>query len=104
MDEEDREEELETEKVLEEGEKIARFVDSEEWNLVKRGLNESISAAESILGIESKDQDSMFREVAAKQLAVEIVRQWIEDVEATVEQSRGNSAIMENEDITKRFE
>jgi hypothetical protein len=90
MDTQQRKEIAETRNLLTKQEKVSNFVDSSEWDLVKACLTEKLADAGSILGLESKDADSLFKEVAARQLAVEIIREWLTEIEGIAVQYKEN--------------
>ncbi len=70
----------ETKKVLTDAEKIKKTIDTEGWRIIMKILNEILSDNDSILDIGSKNRDDMYIEIASRQLAIGMIKQWIDDV------------------------
>lgn len=94
--------------VITEGEKLQSMTNGDGWKIAKRILTNKLMDAGSILGLSAtnKTKDSLIQEIGARQLAVEIVYSWIEEVEGRVAQHKSHGDIfkdIKNEEIIKYF-
>ena len=81
------EQEVVTDKVYVEGEKIARFVDSDDWKFAKDRLMSLVRDADSIRGIDKETpKDMLLIEIEAKKMAVGMILGWIDDIEGIAQQ------------------
>lgn len=103
------EKDLETTKVLTEGDKVARFVASDDYQLVKGKFLKLIAEADSISTISPEDleKQTTMLTIQIRAGAIALVRQWLAIVEGTAAQAIHNTnAMTENQkdDIIKRNE
>jgi hypothetical protein len=79
----------ETTKVLNEGDRIARFVQSEDYQLIKGKLMGLLAAADSISTIASEDleKDTTMRTIQIRAGAIALVKEWIGQVEGIANQA-----------------
>ena len=90
----------ETKKILSEGEQIQQMTETQGWQIVKERIFKRLADAGSILGIESKDPEKMMLELSAKQMAVQIVIDWLrEDVDGEVEKHKNYNEILTKQQI-----
>lgn len=95
--------------LLREQRKVEEWVASEAWQVVKKKLLEKLVAIDSVrrLPIEQQNFDQIGRDAVTRQGAVELVLEWINDVEGIAKQSKHNRNAMEqvrNEEIIQNFE
>jgi hypothetical protein len=82
--------------VLSDGEKIEALVRSDAWALVKQKLNERIVQIGNIMTLGRDEQgkptnvENLIAELGARQMVVEIILDWLRDVEGTAEQHRSH--------------
>jgi hypothetical protein len=87
----------ETREELQVGEKLSRLVDSQDWVQAKLLLNDLILEVSNILQIEERDPILLMQEVASRQLAVSLVRAWIDQVEGGAFAHQMNKQSLENQ-------
>ena len=98
----------ETDKVLSEGEKVMNFVNSDGWRWAKDRILDLVADVQNIGNIDaSVSSDVLLREVQAKQLAVDMVKRWLEEVEGRANQHKsqdqGLANSKEEEEIIKQY-
>ena len=87
----------ETSQVINEGEKVQSFVESEDWQKIKKELVARLIDTDSVGNIEAKDPQQVVIEMSAKQMAIDIVLGWVREIEGQAEQSRE-----QNQEFLKR--
>ncbi len=87
----------ETREELRKGEHLARLVDSQDWAQAKQLLNELILECSNILQIEERNPNLLMQEVASRQLAVNLVREWIARGEGGAYAHAMNKKSLENQ-------
>lgn len=98
-----------TEKVLQEGEMVANFVESDGWRWARDRFLELVKENESVLGIKmGKNWQDVVVELGARQLAVQIVTEWIAQVEGRASQHKNQERDLvkkeDEEETTKYYE
>jgi hypothetical protein len=81
----------ETRIVYDEGEHISSLVSSEGWKLAKRALSSRILEIGNILSI-SKTENAV-QELGARQIAIQLVLDWLRDIEGAANQHKSNKDI-----------
>ena len=78
----------ETQKLLNEHEKIAEFTKSEAWHTIKGKLVHYMAKIDSLTEIpEGLDPDQMFMEMKIRHGAISLVQQWLKEIEGISNQS-----------------
>lgn len=78
----------ETKKLVSEGQKIADFVNSEAWRMIRRSLYDKLMLNDSITAIDfTGSNETLIREVMARAHASRLVLQWIGEVEGRAKQA-----------------
>ena len=88
----------ETTKVLTDAEKIKNVTDSEAWKLMMHMLNDILASNDSLTDIIGEDKDKMFQEIAARQLAIKMVKDWVDDISGVVNTYKSYREIIYRED------
>lgn len=89
----------ETTETLQQGRNLEDMIKSDGWGVAYAKLEQLLNDAGSIFGLEAKDEKSMFTEVAARQMAINIVNAWIKDILGTVEQYRAHRPSLQEDKI-----
>ena len=79
----------ETQKVMTEGEQLKSLVASDGWAIVRRILNQQIIDIGDIFQL--TDKDNLKEEIGARQIAIEVLRNVINEVEGRAQQHQNNS-------------
>lgn len=98
----------ETQKILTEGQKIEAFVSSQDWKLIKEKLFSKLITVDSIASIDSTgmNNDQFIKEVQARAGAVQLVIEWIKEIEGIAVNNRSNQELFQDirqESIHKYF-
>jgi len=96
----------ETQEELRQGESLVRLVDSEDWQVAKSKLLELMANNSSVQHLESTTPDDMYHEVIGKQIAVQIIENWVDLVEGGAIAHVYNKKAMEDHgknDLISRF-
>ena len=91
---------VETNKIMNEGKLVAGFVESSVWQLIRKDLTAKIEDVGSVFGLDNMSPDKLVVEVGARQLAVQMVKEWIAEVEGKAEQYNVNVQMLQKEDST----
>lgn len=75
------EENLEEQKNFSEGKQLSDLVSNPGWFLAKRKLYSIMLDMDSIMGINLDDRDRVFKEVGIRQLSIQTILSWIEEIE-----------------------
>lgn len=94
----------ETYDVLSEEKKIEQLVKSEEWALVRKKFIDAVLDLQSIRNIQLTDSQSVAIEVQSRNLAVNILMEWMQDVEGTAEKSKNSDVVVKRETYIYRTE
>lgn len=94
----------ETYDVLSEEKKIEQLVKSEEWALVRKKFIDAVLDLQSIRNIQLTDPQSVAIEVQSRNLAVNILMEWMQDVEGTAEKSKNSDVVVKRETYIYRTE
>lgn len=90
----------ETLKIITEGEKLENFVKSDNWVMVRQKLSDKIAELQSILNVPDGTPEEVMIQIAARQVAIHILLDWLKDVESTAEQNAANKQMaFETEEI-----
>ena len=99
----------ETGDVLSKGQKIANFVNSDDWIMIKGTLLTKLIDFDSIKSIEldKKTPTELGEEIRTRKAVVDVVLDWIKDIEGSADQYKKNAeALYNNNDengIIQRF-
>ena len=75
-----------TRKVLKEGELLKMLVTHDGWPIVRRKFSELVLALGDVFSIKDQDPQKVFQQIAARQIAIELVMNWIGEVEGRAKQ------------------
>jgi len=98
-----------TQKVITEGEKISRFVDSDDWKLIKGKLFQKIALLNAIdsIPLEKLNSEELAKTVRERASVVDIVVGWINEIEGTSQAHKTQNAKFVKEtsesEIIRRF-
>ncbi len=85
----------ETKSTIEKGQRIKRLVDSEDWKLAKQSLEDKIKLLDSISSLPlNLDREELIKELTTRQGAIDLIRNWIAQVEAEAQQATSNIEAM----------
>lgn len=88
-----------TTKLLHNGEELKMLVESDGWAIARKKLLDMISEVDSLTNFEreKKTNEEIVSEMGARQIAVEILMNWLRDIEGSVVQYKTNAeALKEN--------
>lgn len=90
----------ETKEEISKGQKVADFVSSDEWKIVKANLMSKLIDFDSINNMEmdKKDNTQLVEELRARKGAIEIVLGWIKEIEGISSQHKANLDLFLNEE------
>ena len=75
--------------------KLSDIVAHDGWKIVRRRFTEMTLALGDIFGFREADPAKLLHEIAARQMAIELVMNWIRDVEGSARQHQTNSEAYE---------
>lgn len=86
---------IETQQILTEGQQIERWVNSDDWKLVKKKLMSRLITVDSISSVPSENlsNEQLLREYSVRNGAVNLVIDWIKDIEGTAMNNKTNQEI-----------
>jgi len=93
-----------TQKVLNEGERLKSLVENTGWELAKAKLTEKILDLQSIKNLSGVTPEEVVSEIKARNTAVDILMEWLKEIEGSAEQYAGNKVILEETDVFLRLE
>jgi len=94
-----------TRKILKDGDHLEDLVKHPGWDIAKRKLTEKILSVGNIMTISKSD--SALEELAARQIAIETIFGWLNDIEGTVTQHKSHReqfSVLQREDYLIRLE
>lgn len=91
----------ETQKVAQAQKPFYDLVKSQGWTMAREKLDALIAENTSVLGVEGKNAEEVFKEVAAKQFGVEMLKVWISEIEGIAEMYKEN---IEEPETAKKLE
>lgn len=96
----------ETQKVLSDQEKIKLLTEHDGWGIVRKKLLDKLMDMGSILNIQDLSPDKITVEVAGRQLAFQVLKEWLDEVEGTAQQFKNNSELYKEvkDDYLVRYE
>ena len=80
----------ETEKVARQQRPYKDLVKSQGWKMAKTDLEEMMLLNSSITSIDAKEPNAAFQEMHGRMMAVQLVREWIEEVEGKADMYKQN--------------
>lgn len=80
----------ETKKVMTEGEQLALMVRGDAWAIAKRMLNQKLLELGNILSITAEEKERVVAELGARQMAIETVIKWVNELEGVASQHENN--------------
>lgn len=81
----------ETQKVMSQGQKIADFVNSDSWQLIRKKLYDKLITIDSIMEIPSNmSNEQRLQEIGIRAGAVSLILDWIKEIEGTAAQHKNN--------------
>jgi len=81
----------ETRKILKKGELLSSLVQHEAWPLVKVKFNEMVLSLGDIFSLNELDPQKLQSQLAARQIAIEMVMNWMREIEGITKQHETNS-------------
>lgn len=87
-----------------EGQDIADLVGHPGWGRVKSLFEAKLMDLQSVLNIDAKDTEGVIIDIAARKSAIEILREWMNEVEGRAEQHESNKSLVSNADHVVRTE
>lgn len=86
----------ETSDILNESEKIERFIDSEGWKIVKKKLFDKLITLDSISGVpKNKSSDDLLKDFMIREGVVSMIIEWVKDIEGEAVKSKHNKKFVE---------
>lgn len=98
----------ETQKILNDGQKIENFVESDDWKLIKKKLYSKLITFDSISGIvdDKKSMEEIGKEAIQRDAVVDIILKWIQEIESEAAGSkikRESFESIRNDSIIEHF-
>lgn len=81
----------ETHKVLKEGDLLQELVKSDGWKIVQKRFTDMVIELGDVFSIKDAEPEAAFRQLAARQIAIELVMNWMKDIEGRARQHAANS-------------
>lgn len=81
----------ETYDIVSEEKKIENFVKTEEWGIIKEKWANAILDLQSIRNVKLTDPQQVAIEIQARNLAIDILMSWMQDIEGTAEKSKNSN-------------
>lgn len=91
----------ETRDNLSEGEKWKHFVEGEMWQKAREKLVNKIMDAQSVNNVDMTDAQKALDDIRARKATVEMMWEWIQEIEGLAEQHEFNSRAYEPEEIIR---
>lgn len=76
--------EEETNKILGDAESILRTTETPGWSVIMDMLNKTLEANSSIMDLENTSPEEMFKEIASRQIAIKLVKDWISQIDGSI--------------------
>lgn len=95
---------IDTQKILIEGGQLKTLVGSEGWSVARDFLMQQIIDLQSIRNITATDPTEVIIDIKARTVAIDIILEWLRQVEGTARQHEGNKVILEETDAITRLE
>ena len=69
---------------------VVDLIEHEGWSIVERSLKERIELTQNLTDIKVKDmgKDALYDELRAREIAVQIIAEWLHDIAGTAEVAR----------------
>lgn len=90
----------ETKAVLDEGSELQSLVASDGWKIARARLRDNVLSIGNIMAITGDDPTKIMAQLAARQIAVETILNWVNDIEGSAAQFKSHAeqfATMERE-------
>lgn len=84
----------ETKQVIDKGRALKELVTSAGWGIARADLYSRLVDLTSVLGIQEKDPGKLAMEIGSRQLAADIMINWLKEVEGTAAQHENNKALI----------
>jgi F0F1-type ATP synthase alpha subunit len=94
----DRELDKETKEQVKKGKEIEKLVDSKGWKMAKQKLLDDLIDLDSIRGLTNEDlekPEKLGMNLKARKTAIDIVLDWIHEIEGDAEKSKDNRQMLE---------
>lgn len=90
----------ETLKIHREGQAVADFVKSDGWGIAKRMLIEKINLTDSLSAtiFDGKTSDQIALELQSRANSVQLIKEWLQEVEGTAHQHESNTPTTSQQD------
>lgn len=95
---------IDTQKILIEGSQLKSLVGNEGWPVARAMLEAKIIDLQSIRNITATDAAEVIIDIKARTAAIDIILEWLRQVEGTARQHEGNQIILEETDAIMRLE
>lgn len=86
----------ETQEIYQEGEAVSEFIKTRAWGLVKSRLENKIADLDSVRNVAGKTPEEIAQDVLARQAAVEILKEFLIEVDGMVEAHKMNKDLTED--------
>lgn len=88
----------EVEEMMTDSGRVKYTVATPGWPIIKDRVFALINDAQSIMGVEAKDAEAMLREIEAKRMAINLITEWIREIEGEAAQyDQEDAALYEEE-------
>lgn len=97
----------ETKRIVDRGQALKDLVEGAGWKEARQRLISYVAAIRDITSLTSKDEKTLFQEVAGRQIAAEALLNWLKEIEGDAEQFKSNAGLIEEtlqSDMIIRFE
>lgn len=94
---------LETQKVLTEGEQIRNLVRDGGWGLAKQRLTDKLIDLQSVNNIDTDDPNKLILDIQTRKGVIAIVLEWLKEIEGIAAQHDGNQIQKEDADHVIRM-
>ena len=78
-------------KTLNDGDELQAMVASPGWLIAKQRFTELVVQLGDIFSLKDETPDAVFRQLAARQIAIELIMSWMKEIEGRSKQHQTNS-------------
>ena len=95
----------ETQEVLSDGDQLSLMIKGTGWAIARKRLIDQVMDLQSIRNINEAEPEKMMLDIKARNTAVDILIDWLKDIEGSAEQFKNNfgESDKEREEIVLRF-
>ncbi len=85
--------------------KINTFVSSSEWQVIRQTLIDKIMDLQSVMNIDNDSSPEIIViDMRSRKIAIEILLEWLKDIEGTALEVRSTPKVVEDLDYIKNYE